>query len=312
MFDLFLAPALAAGGAPVITSPENEDLPRAVERMLSVSMHRKDAAELDAVIAAAKAAYPEHAARIDAVVAELREPVEPLRIAPLIVPAPKPAKLEKPGFWEDLHGEFALSAAETRGNTDTLFLGLRGKLNLKRRAQIHRLETHADMAKANGVQSQNSWGGSYQLDTLWTDAYFGYVRGSFARDDFAGFRTDAFAGVGAGAYLIQDRTMTLRSELGPGYRFLDVAGEDDTIGALGLYGAAEFDWLLDEDWTLELDTKVNFSGPTSTIHPTLSMNADVSDHVETGVSYDLRYESTPPLMSEKLDRVLRFNVKYSY
>ena len=312
MFDLLLAPAIAGGAAPAIISPDVEELPRAVHRMISAAMNTHDPAQLDAVIVAAKMAYPQHAAKIDAVVEDLSLPVEPLRIQPLVVPAPKPARFGGAHYWEDRNGEISLSAAETKGNTDTLFLGLQGKLNLKRRSQIHRLETYANMAEANGVDSQNNWGASYQLDTLWTDAYFGYVRGSFARDDFAGFKTDAFAGVGAGAYLIQSAAMTLRSEFGPGYRFLDIAKKEGTVGSIGLYGAAEFDWLIDEDWTLELDTKVNFSGPTSTVHPTLRMNADVSDHVQAGVSYDVRYESNPPLKSESLDRILRFNVKYKY
>ncbi|RIJ24336.1 DUF481 domain-containing protein [Henriciella barbarensis] len=312
MFDLFLAPEIAGGAAPAIVSSEAEELPRAVHRMISAAMNTQDPVQLDAVTRSAKIAYPQHAEEIDAIVEDLKLPVEPLRIQPVVVPAPQPARFERVDFWEDRNGEISLSAAETKGNSDTLFLGLQGKLNLKRRSQIHRLETYANMAEANGIDSQNNWGASYQLDTLWTDAYFGYVRGSFARDDFAGFKTDAFAGVGAGAYLIQGAAMTLRSEFGPGYRFLDIAKKDGTAGSIGVYGAAEFDWLIDEDWTLELDTKVNFSGPTSTVHPTLRMNTDVSDHVQAGLSYDVRYESNPPLKSESLDRILRFNVKYKY
>ena len=95
------------------------------------------------------------------------------------------------------------------------------------------------------MQNQNNWGLSYQLDTLWTDAWFGYVRGSVAHDDFAGFETDAFAGIGAGAYLVQSDAVTLRSEVGPGYRYLDIAGEDRRVHAIGLYGSAELDWQLE-------------------------------------------------------------------
>lgn len=312
MLELFLAPAFAVGGSTEIVASAPEELPRPVARMLSAAVRMDDETQLDAVVATAKSAYPEYVAEIDALVADLRTPVEPLRIATLIVPAPEPVEFEPPDYWEDRHAELTLNAAETSGNTDTLYLGLHGKLNLMRKAQIHRLEASANTAEANGVESQNSWSGSYQLDTLWTDAYFGYVRGSWRHDDFAGFETDAFAGVGAGAYILQTETLSLRSELGPGYRYLDLANEDRRIHAVGLYGAAEFDWLLDEHWTLEVDTNVNLSGPTSTIHPTMRLNTSVSERISAGVSYDLRYETDPPLMSENLDRILKFDVKYSY
>ncbi len=289
-----------------------DDLPRAVVRMLSAATYTGDEAQIAAVVAAAKSAYPQHAEDIDALVVELQVPVEPLRIKPLIVPAPQPVELERPGYWEDFNGEVTLNAAETKGNSDTLYLGLNGKINMMRRAQIHRVEAYANTAEANGVTNQDNWGASYQLDTLWTDAYFGYIRGSIARDDFAGFETTTFAGIGAGAYLVQNETVSLRSELGPGYRFLDIANSDRTIEALGLYSAAELDWRLDDDWTLELDTKVNLSGPTTTVQPTLSMSAAVSDHLRAGMSYDVRYESNPPLMTGNFDRILKLDVKYLY
>ena len=312
MLELLLAPAFAVGGTPQTVATLPQELPRPVSRMISAAIRSNDEAQLAAVVAAAKVAFPEFSGQIDTLVAELKTPVEPLRIAPLVVPAPKPVEIESPGYWDDFNAELALNAAETKGNSDTLFLGLRSKVNLMRKAQIHRLEVFANQAEANGVENQSNWGASYQLDTLWNDEYFGYVRGSMARDDFAGFETDAFAGVGAGAYLVQTEAVTLRSEVGPGYRYLKVANDGDEIGGVGLYGATELDWLIREDLSFEVDAKVNISGPTSTFHPTFRMNTAVSDHVSAGLSYDIRYESNPPLMSENLDRILRFDVKYSY
>ncbi|WP_300377961.1 DUF481 domain-containing protein [Henriciella sp.] len=312
MLELFLAPAAAVGNQQQIVAQQREELPHAVGRMISAAMLWDDEAQLATVIAAAKRAYPQHAQAIDSLVIDLKAPVEPLRIEPLVVSAPVGVEFEQPGYWEDLNGQLVLNAAETRGNTDTLHFGLKGKVDLKRQAQIHRLAAYANTASANGIESKNNWGMSYQLDTLWTDAYFGYVRGSIERNDFSGFDTDAFAGIGAGAYLMDTDTMDLRSELGPGYRFLELAGEDKNIKAIGLYGAAEFEWLIDEDWTFELDTRVNISGPTSTIQPTMQMSAAVSERISAGVSYDLRYESNPPLKTENLDRVLKFDVRYSY
>lgn len=319
MLELFLAPAAAGGAEPeaVIEKAAPAPLPPGVRRMLSAATRFDDKSQLDTVIAAAKSAYPAQADQIDALVAELMTPVTPLKIAPLVVVAPLDLELEgaeheKPGYWEDLNAELTLNAAQTEGNSDTFHLGMRGKVNLMRRAQIHRLEGYGNAAQANGIENQRNWGLSYQLDTLWTDRYFGYVRGSVDRDAFSGFETSAFAGVGAGTYLVQGDALTIRSEVGPGYRFLQLAEEDKDIEAIGLYGSFELDWALSGDWTFEFDTKATLSGPTSTFNPALRLNAAVTDQVRAGVSYDFRYETDPPLLSENYDSSLRLDLMFRY
>lgn len=319
MLETFLALAIAesAEAEIVVEQPEPAPVPPGVRRMLSAALRFNDPTKLEAVVSAAKSAYPAHSAQIDALVLELQAPVTPLKIAPLVVVAPltpelDAAELEKPAFWDDMHAELALNAAHTKGNSDTFHLGMRGKINLKHRAQIHRLEGYTNASKANGVESQRNWGTSYQLDTLWTDKYFGYARASIDRDSFAGFETSAFAGIGAGTYLVQQEALTIRSEVGPGYRFLELAEEDEQINAIGVYTSFELDWALSEDWNFEFDSKATLSEPTSTFNPTLRLNAAVTDQVRAGISYDFRYETDPPLMTENYDSALRLDVMYRY
>ena len=317
MLELFLAPAAVAGAQPETVIVQPEPLPPGVRRMLSAAMRFDDPEQAEAVISAAKSAYPDQAGQIDRFVEELQKPVAPLKIAPLVVVAPvdvqiEEAELEKPTYWDDLNAELTLNAVQTKGNSDTFHLGMHGKVNLMRRAQIHRLEGYGNASRANGVQNQRNWGASYQLDTVWTDRYFGYVRGSIDRDAFSGFETSAFAGVGAGTYLVQQDALTIRSELGPGYRLLKLSEEDRSIDGVGIYGSFELDWAVNEDWNFEFDSKATLSEPTSTFNPTLRLNAAVTDQVRAGVSYDFRYETDPPLMSENYDSSLKFDVMFHY
>lgn len=312
MFELFAAPAAMAGAVLESEAEAPAPLPPGVRRMLSVATKVDDPAQRDAVIATAKAAYPELTSEIDAFLVDLARPVTPLLIDPYVVLAPVQPEMPKPGYWQDFHSELLLNAAQTNGNSDTLHFGAAAKVDMKRDSRIHRLSAYGNITEANGVESQKNWGAAYQLDTLWTDVHFGYLRGSLDRDDFAGFETVAFLGVGVGKYLMQTEALSIRTEFGPGYRYLALANENKEIHAPGLYTSFELDWLLDDDWTLEFDTKATLSAPTTTVHPIARISAGVTDRVRAGVSYDFRYESDPPLLAENYDSSLRVDLVFSY
>ena len=312
MFELFAAPAAIAGTEMQAETQAPAELPAGVRRMLSVAVKSDDPAQRDAVIATAKTAYPELSAQIDAFLSDLRTPVTPLLIQPYVVLAPAVPEMPKPGYWQDFNAELLLNAVQTRGNSNTLHFGTAAKMNMKRHSRIHRLTAYGNLTEANGVESQRNWGASYQLDTLWTDIHFGYLRGSVDRDDFAGFSTVAFLGAGVGKYFVQSDTLSIRTEIGPGYRYLSLSEEDRDIHAPGLYTSFELDWLLDEDWTLEFDTKATISEPTSTLHPIARLSAGVTDRVRAGVSYDFRYETDPPLLANNIDSSLKLDLVFSY
>ena len=78
MLELFLAPAAVAGAQPETVIVQPEPLPPGVRRMLSAAMRFDDPEQAEAVISAAKSAYPDQAGQIDRFVEELQKPVLPL------------------------------------------------------------------------------------------------------------------------------------------------------------------------------------------------------------------------------------------
>ena len=286
-------------------------LPDGAIRMISAATKFEDPAQMDAVLNAARLAFPEHHDQIDQLVAELTAPTEPLLVKPLVVTG-TPPEPPKYSFLENLSGKIDLNAAYTDGNTDTSTLGSHLKASLKRKTNIYRIEAYANTGEANGERTQENWGASYQMDTLWTDDVFGYVRSSLDSDQFAGFDYRAFLGAGAGYYFINDSDLSLRGEVGPGYRFSKETVTAEESGDWVLYGAVDTRWVLNKDWAIDHDSKLTLSEPSATLSSRSQLSTALTDAIRAGMSYELQYEGDPPDDKDPLDTILKFNVSYGF
>ena len=290
---------------------EAASLPNAARRMLSASVRLEDPDQLDAVINAAKLAFPEAHSEIDAYLADIQTPTEPLKVDAFVVKG-TPPEPPKYSFLENLDGRVDLNAAYTDGNTDTSNLGALFKVSLKRETNIHRFEAYANVGRANAQRIQENWGASYQMDTLWTDDVFGYTRISFDSDQFSGFDYRAFAGAGAGYYFIQEEKLSLRGEVGPGYRYSRQASDGDESGDWVVYGAVDTKWDLLEGWRLEHDAKLTLSEPSTTVASRSQLSTALTEALRAGLAYELQFEENPPNDRENLDTILKFNVSYGF
>ncbi len=310
MFETALAPVETIAVIEPVDRVE-QTLPEGARRILSAAVRLEDPDQLAAVVNAANLAYPHHGAAIAAHVVALQKPTEPLEISPLIVTAeaPEPAKFQ---FLENFEGRLDANAAYTSGNTDTSILGAHLKVSAKIRANIHRMEAYANTGSANQQRTQENWGASYQLDTLWTEDVFGYVRGSFDSDQFSGFDYRAFLGAGAGYYFINQGSRSLRGEIGPGYQYSrqDLSGEEDHDWVL--YGALDTRWDLRDGWSLNHDSKLTLSEPTTSVSSRSQLSTTLTDALRAGLSYELQFEENPPADKESLDRILKLNVSYGF
>jgi len=286
-------------------------LPPAVERMISAGMKFEDEGQREAVIDAARKAYPDHQDEINQIILDLERPVIALEVAPLVVTGVKP----EPGrfdFLKDMNGSLAVNASYTQGNTTATVFGFRLDTNLIENGHIHRFEAFADEGRANGITNQRKWGASYQLETLWTDDIFGYVRASHEDNNFSGFDYRTFLGAGAGKYLFSDDEFKLRGEVGPGYRISEIIQQDGTEYDWVLYGALDSNWVIVEDLKADNTARLTFSDPTTTLLTTSRVSTSITETMRAGVSYEMRFETDPPEASKNMDTVFKFDVSYGF
>lgn len=310
MFEAVFAPVQSTIETAHI-APVEQNLPEGAARMISAATRLDDAAQLEAVIAAAKLAFPDHHPAIDALVTELSEPTEPLRVDALVVVGTPP---EPPthSFLENLAGQVDLNASYTDGNTETSNFGARLNASMKRETNIHRVEAYANTGEANGVRNQENWGASYQMDTLWTDDVFGYVRGSYESDAFLGFEYRAFAGAGAGYYFIQEDDLSLRGEVGPGYRYSRIKDTGEEEADWVLYGAMDTNWNLNADWRFGHNSKVTLSDPSTSVSSRSQLSTALTEAIRAGMTYEIQYEENPPVDKDNLDTIWKVNLSYGF
>lgn len=311
MIEAVLTPVPAI----VVAEPAAEDLiltlPDGVRRMISAAVRLEDEVQLDAVLNAAALAYPAHDAAIKAYVEELQAPSEPLTVAPHVVTAvpPEPPKYS---FLENVEGRVHANAAYTDGNTETSTLGARIDASAKIKTRIHRVEAHANLGSANQQRTQENWGASYQMDTLWTEDVFGYVRASIESDAFSGFDYRSFLGAGAGYYFVQDPDLSLRGEVGPGYRYSREDQTGENVHDWVLYGAVDTNWNLIDGWQLGHDSKITWSDPGTSASSRSHLSTALTDALRAGVAYELQFEQNPPNDKEQFDTILKIDVSYGF
>ena len=311
MIEAVLTPVPAM----IVAEPAKEDLiltlPAGVRRMISAAVRLEDEAQLEAVLNAAALAYPAHDTAIEAYVAELQTPSEPLTVAPHVVTAtvPEPPKYS---FLENLEGRVHANAAYTDGNTETSTLGARIDASAKIKTRIHRVEAHVNLGRANQQRTQENWGASYQMDTLWTEDVFGYARASIESDAFSGFDYRSFLGAGAGYYFVQDETFSLRGEVGPGIRYSREDQTGENVHDWVVYGAIDTDWDLMDGWQIGHDSKITWSDPGTSASSRSHMSTALTDALRAGVAYELQFEQNPPNQKEQFDTILKFDVSYGF
>ena len=310
MLEAFLAP-MAVVSVLDSTAVQQGSLPNGARRMISAAVRLEDLSKLEAVVSAAKLAFPDAHTEIDAYLAEVQTPTTPLKVEAFVVKG-TPPEPPKYSFLENLDGRIDLNAAYTDGNTDTSNLGALLKASLKSETNIHRIEAYANVGRANAQRIQDNWGTSYQMDTLWTDDIFGYTRVSLESDQFSGFDYRAFVGAGAGYYFVQQESLSLRGEVGPGFRYSQQTTDGQENGDLVVYGAIDTKWDVLEGWRLEHDSKLTLSDPSTTVTTRSQLSTALTEALRAGLAYELQFEENPPNDREKLDTILKFNVSYGF
>ena len=308
--------ALLLGVSQIAAAPTTEadpdGLPLAVYQMISLAARdQDDAADLGAVTAAAKMAYPEHIDEIDGLLEFLRTPSdEPdLLLTPSTVAAADPPRWN---YFRDWGGRVAFSAGSSQGNSDTSRLGLKTRLSRAEQGRVDQLDVYADTAENRGETSQRRWGVAYQIDSTVRDGIHGYLRGSHDADAFSGFEHRTFFGGGIGTDLIDRDAAKLKAELGPGYRFSVIEGEEGTQGDWVLYGALLGDWTLQGDIGFEQSMRVTLSEPTNTLVSSSSLQFRVSRAIRTDLSYEVRYETDPPEDNQRRDSIFKLDLSYGF
>lgn len=314
---LCVAP-LVVIAAPVMAQDVQNSLPAAAEAMIDAAIATGDADDVDAVMKAARAAFPDHAAQIDERVAAFRAEQA---AAAAEAAAIQEAALRQAGLFDNWKGEGQIGGFQSSGNTDEI--GVSTVLSLQRRGinSEHRLRLSADFRRQDGTTTREQLLAQYEPRFQLNEALFAFGLAQFERDTRQGFSERYAVSGGLGYRVIDTASMDLSIKAGPAYRVTNFVDGRETSRLAGLFGL-DFDWQITESLKLTQDTNstvetggealVIIDSTNTSINATTGLEASLVDNLKARVSWALEYDSNPGVGAETTDTLTRFTLIYGF
>ena len=222
------------------------------------------------------------------------------------------------------NGEGSLSAGSTTGNTDTSDIGI--GIDVARTAQLWTVggELIADYAQNEGEETKNRTFLAGQLDRQLTDRAYSFGRVSHERDEFSGFTSRTFAGVGAGYQVFASDRTNWTVEGGPGIKIdeieditvLDVMMMEqiepgDTVESFSVIGASNYAFDFNDAVRFTNDTNAIYAEESTQFSNITAITASLTNAFSARVSFDVRHDTNPPIGFESTDTATRVSLVYA-
>lgn len=219
-------------------------------------------------------------------------------------------------------GEGAFNAGYTTGNTETTDLGLSLKLDREAGPWTFGFEAAADYGETDGSETRNRWGLGFQADRQINDKLYGFGRLSYEQDEFSGFESRTFVGGGLGYAVLDGERTQWTIEGGPGLRIDELAATFDADGNLvdeatteesfAVRAASNFAHQFNDAVAFTNDTAVTWADVSTQVTNTAAITAQLTEKISGRVSFDVRYDTDPPLGFEDTDTALKVGVVYAF
>ena len=311
----YLLTALALVFAPAAAFAE---LPEGARTMIETAIASGDPAKVAAVIAVARTSFPEEGAEIDELEngwklakAERDAAAEEARLA----------KIEKAGLFDLWKGEGELGGFQSSGNTDSV--GIAASLKLKREGidWSHRVQARVDYQRQNGTTSREQYLVSYEPRWQFNDRMFVYGLAQFESDKIQGFSGRYAASGGVGYKLVDSGDLSLSVKAGPAYRVTEYT-DGRTESRIAALAGLDFDWKIFERLTFSQDAnalaesggeaQLIVDGSNTSLSFISGLDFRVSNRLRSRLSYQLDYDSNPPVGKVSTDQLTRATLIYGF
>ena len=161
------------------------------------------------------------------------------------------------------------------------------------------------LAAPMALPTSGRWGVAYKLDHKFSERTYAYGRVSYEDNDFSGFDYRLFAGAGLGHFFADGDAVKWKVEGGPGFRYSPIDDTRMVEQEFAVYGSSEFDWVIRDGLIFEQDVNSTWTSPTTTVQSISSLRTKLTDTLSTAMSFEYRYETSPPLGRENSDTTAR-------
>ncbi len=216
-------------------------------------------------------------------------------------------------FFNGWTGEGNLGAGITTGNTDTVDIGVGLKLAKEFGPWKVSADGGYDFGQVDGVDNRNRWWVGSQVSRDFTDRLYGFGDVGYEEDQFSGFESRLFLGVGAGYHVSKDKPLLWSVEVAPGYRrsVLDII-PSITTNDFAVRGSSKFAYHFNDNVNFTNDTDVIWTDTSTQTVNTAALNAKLTEALSARISFQVRHETDPPLGFVNTDTATRVSIVYGF
>lgn len=207
--------------------------------------------------------------------------------------------------WSD---QAELSYVETGGNSETSTLSFKNELKVKFSEKFSgSWKAGALSGKNDNIRNAESYYTVLRGDYLFTERFYGYLSGGWAKDTFAGLDSRIYGGTGCGYKFLAGPKHLLSGEAGVNYTDEEYTNNTtDDFPAGRVFGKYEFAFNDNNKFSQSLEYLINFdeSKDYNVISETAVTSA-LSTNYSLKVSYTVKYDHLPvPVTLDDTDTVL--------
>lgn len=306
----------------VSTAEVRADEIKNVKGMLTKAVDAGDEAAFDTVLSMALMTWPDKSVAILEMAEGLKaewlavEQIEEIKVAREEKIAAEKASRARgiiyyldPALW---NGQAELGAGSSTGDTDEKALSVGLSFHRNFGAWEHDLDLDFDYARSSGETKRQKFVTKYEtIWRPWSSAFLlNYTE--LELDRFSGYDYRIVENIGIGFDLLSKGSHKLRVEGGPGLRFSQFketgVNETEFLGRL----STTYDWKISDSMSLRDRASVIFASESTTLKNALSFSAQLNAHLAARLSFDVQYDSAPPLGTAAWDTSTRATLVYGF
>ncbi len=276
-------------------------IPEQIRTMLDAALEQGNEQEINTIVKFARVADPGSGDAVLRIAQAWRADRERQRIA----------LIEEAGFLNLWRGKLELGGFLTTGNSNTAGLSANANLSREGLQWRHKLRGQIDLQESLGVTTREHYLLSYEPNYKVNDRAYIYGQVQYESDRFLGFYDRASSSVGAGYSALKTRPISLDLEIGPAFRYTSFT-DGERSSQLATRGSVDLNWRLLRGLSIQQTASAYLQRVNSTVSSKTSVNARLLGPLSAQLSYNVQYESTPPVGSVSTDTTTRASLVYAF
>ena len=222
-----------------------------------------------------------------------------------------PKETTNPEEIDPYKGSVELGYVDTSGNTETKSLNAKAKVEAMYKKWRQTLELEALNSSAQNVTTAERYLGSLKTDYRFSKRDYAFGLLKYENDRFSGYDYWASITLGYGRRVIDEKSLWLEFEGGPGYRYSKLS-EGDSLDEAILRLAGSLGWQISESALFEQDLSSEIGEEVTINRSVTALSMQIIGSLAMKLSYTYGHTSKVPEGVKKADTKTAVTLVYNF